>query len=328
MPLKFVKPERIWLANHPEYRETWVQQRIAEDPSILGLGDLVLKDKERSQPRAGRLDLLLQDAESSTRYEVEVMLGSTDESHIIRTIEYWDVERKRYPQYDHYAVIITEDITSRFLNVIGLFNGFIPLIALQMSAWNFGDQISLVFTKVVDALTLGMPEEDEEVQAVTDRNYWENRGTKQTVALADEMLELVKTFAPELELKYNKFYIGLARDGQPSICASLRMRKSTTTIAPRCAVSSTATSTRYFVRVSRFRLAARRTARLRSPITVRCPTSWCSTSGCARDGRPTGCGSSRSPQFERRSKSGFAHCGGRRKIRRASRRKPCAPSGT
>jgi hypothetical protein len=105
MSLKFVKPERILLSNHPEYRETWVQERIAEDPSILGLGDLVLKDKERNQPRGGRLDLLLQDAESSTRYEVEVMLGGTDESHIIRTIEYWDVEKKRYPQYDHYAVL-------------------------------------------------------------------------------------------------------------------------------------------------------------------------------------------------------------------------------
>jgi hypothetical protein len=57
-------------------------------------------------------------------------------------------------QHDHYAVIVAEDITSRFLNVIGLFNGFIPLIALQMSALKFGDQISLVFTKVVDALPL------------------------------------------------------------------------------------------------------------------------------------------------------------------------------
>jgi hypothetical protein len=76
MSLKFIKPERLLLLNHPEYREVWVQQRIAEDPSILGLGDLVLKDKERIQPRGGRLDLLLQDAESSTRYEVEVMLGS------------------------------------------------------------------------------------------------------------------------------------------------------------------------------------------------------------------------------------------------------------
>jgi hypothetical protein len=170
--------------------------------------------------------LLFQDAESSTRYEVEILLGSTDESHIIRTIEYWDVERKRYPQYDHYAVIVAEDITSRFLNVVGLFNGFIPLIALQMSALTFGDQITLAFTKVMDAMSLGMPDEDEEVQAVTDRNFWETvRGTKDTVALADEMLELIKTFAPDLELKYNKFYIGLAKDGQSNNFAVFRPKK-------------------------------------------------------------------------------------------------------
>ena len=63
-------------------------------------GDLILKDSERIQPQGGRLDLLLQNAESSNRFEVEIQLGRTDESHIIRTIEYWDVERKRYPQYD------------------------------------------------------------------------------------------------------------------------------------------------------------------------------------------------------------------------------------
>ena len=32
------------------------QDRIAEDPSILGLGDLILKDKER--PRPGLVDLI------------------------------------------------------------------------------------------------------------------------------------------------------------------------------------------------------------------------------------------------------------------------------
>jgi hypothetical protein len=63
MPLKFIKPEKLLLSNHPEFREKWVQDRIAEDPAILGLGDLVLKDKERILTRAGRLDLLLQDAE-------------------------------------------------------------------------------------------------------------------------------------------------------------------------------------------------------------------------------------------------------------------------
>ena len=28
------------------------------------------------------------------RYEVEIQLGRVDESHIIRTIEYWDIEKK------------------------------------------------------------------------------------------------------------------------------------------------------------------------------------------------------------------------------------------
>ena len=58
-----------------------------------------------------------------TRYEVEIQLGPTDESHIIRTIEYWEIERRRYPQYEHVAVIVAEDVTSRFLNVINLLNG-------------------------------------------------------------------------------------------------------------------------------------------------------------------------------------------------------------
>lgn len=140
---KYIKPEKITLKNHSELNEKWVQNIIADDPSILGLGDLILKDKERIQPRAGRLDLLLQDSDSTRRYEVEIQLGRTDESHIIRTIEYWDIERKRYPQYEHCAVIVAEDITSRFLNVISLFTGFIPLIAIQMNALKLGDQISL-----------------------------------------------------------------------------------------------------------------------------------------------------------------------------------------
>src|SRR5918998_1181274 len=126
--LTYIKPERVWLKEHQTFNERWVQQIIADDPAILGLGDLILKDKERIQPRAGRLDLLLQDAETNRRYEVEVQLGKTDESHIIRTIEYWDIERKRYPQYDHCAVLVADDVTSRFLNVISLFNGLAPFV--------------------------------------------------------------------------------------------------------------------------------------------------------------------------------------------------------
>ncbi len=227
---KFITPERINLKIHPEYNEKWVQEIIAENPSILGLGDLILKDKERIQPGAGRLDLLLQDAESSRRYEVEIQLGKTDETHIIRTIEYWDIEKKRYPQYDHCAVIIAEDITSRFLNIISLFNGSIPLIAIQMAAYKFEDKISLLFTKVMDELQLGFEEEDEE-QAVTDRNYWESKGTKNTVSIADDLLALIKQFDNKFELKFNKFYIGLAVEGRPNNYAIFYARKNYLTIA-------------------------------------------------------------------------------------------------
>ena len=215
MSNNFVKPERIQLRNHPDLNERWVQKLVADDPSILGLGDLVLRDKERQQPRAGRLDLLLQDADTKRRYEVELQLGATDEAHIVRTIEYWDIEKRRYPQYDHCAVLIAEDITSRFLNVISLFNGMLPIIAIQMQALRVGNSQTLVFTKVLDEFSRGLVDEDEDAEAApTDRAYWEKRGSRATVLLADRMLEILRSFDGSLNLKYNKFYIGLEKNGQ------------------------------------------------------------------------------------------------------------------
>ncbi len=226
MNRKYLKPDLMQLKNHPEFNEKWVQNIISDDPTVLGLGDLVLRDVERIQPRAGRLDLLLQDTDTQRRYEVELQLGSTDESHIIRTIEYWDIEKKRYPQYDHCAVLIAEDITSRFLNVISLFNGTMPLIAIHMQALKLGDNLTLVFTKVLDELSRGLVNEDEDAEAEpTDRAYWEKRGTKETVGLADQLLEILRGFDPTLNLKFNKFYIGLEKDGQAFNFVKFRPKK-------------------------------------------------------------------------------------------------------
>ena len=115
--LTYSTSEKINLKNHPDLNEIWLQDRIAENPQIIGLGELELIDRERKQHKSGRLDLLLADFENNARYEVELQLGQTDESHIIRTIEYWDIEKRRYPQYDHCAVLIAEELTTRFLNV-------------------------------------------------------------------------------------------------------------------------------------------------------------------------------------------------------------------
>lgn len=205
-----MKLQSFSLRRSQSHNEKWVQEQIAEDPSLLGLGDLVLKDKERIQPRAGRLDILLQDPETLKRYEVEIQLGPTDETHLVRTIEYWDIERRRYPQYEHVAVIVAEEITSRFLNVIQLFNGHIPLIALKMTAYSIGDQVALTFVKVLDEMSFGLVDDDELPAEVTDRDFWTNqRASEKMLKLTDKLLEIVREVEPAASLNYNKHYIGL-----------------------------------------------------------------------------------------------------------------------
>ena len=223
-PLQFRKSRPVSLRAHAVYNEEWLQRALAEDPSLLGLGDLVVKDIERRQPHAGRLDLLLSDPEANTRYEVEIQLGATDEAHIIRTIEYWDIEKSRFPQYEHVAVLVAEDITSRFLNVINLFNKTIPLIAIEMRALEIEGLLTLNATTVLDVARLGTEEEDEPGQA-TDRTYWIERGSQASVGVADGMLQLVNEVTPGMTLKYNKHYIGLARDGVADNFIALRARK-------------------------------------------------------------------------------------------------------
>ena len=41
--LDFMKAEKLWLRKHPVLTEKWVQKQIADNPGILGLGDLVLR---------------------------------------------------------------------------------------------------------------------------------------------------------------------------------------------------------------------------------------------------------------------------------------------
>lgn len=49
-----MKLESVSIKRCGEISEKWVQDQIADDPSLLGLGDLVLKDKERIQAGAGQ----------------------------------------------------------------------------------------------------------------------------------------------------------------------------------------------------------------------------------------------------------------------------------
>ncbi len=61
MGLTFTKHNKIALKNHPDFSEVWLHDCICEDTSLLGLGNLDVVERERSQCSGGRLDVLLAD---------------------------------------------------------------------------------------------------------------------------------------------------------------------------------------------------------------------------------------------------------------------------
>jgi hypothetical protein len=205
---KILRPERLSLKNS-EFTEKWLQDLIEKEPSMLGLGDLRVVSRERRQCSGGRIDFLMTDDDSNIIYEVEIMLGRLDESHIIRAIEYWDLERRRYPNFEHVAVVVAEDITNRFFNVISLINRSVPIIALQLNALKLPEGIILNFTKVLD--TFDQPDlEETEEQEETNRAYWDKRASTDSMGTYDAMISEMKELKLDVKETFNKGHIAIS----------------------------------------------------------------------------------------------------------------------
>lgn len=188
------------------FDEYWLQDQIYENPACLGLGDLESVAKERQQSSGGRLDILLKNPEDDTMYEVEIMLGETDETHIIRTIEYWDNEKRKWPQRQHYAVLVAESITRRFFNVIQLFSHSIPIIAIQVNMIEVNNQKLLHFSKILD--TYEEPEDGTGIEEIYDGSFWKKKSTW-TIDAANELLTAISEVFESPSLRYVKNYIAI-----------------------------------------------------------------------------------------------------------------------
>jgi hypothetical protein len=207
--------------------EVALESLIVEDPGVLGLGDVLLIERQRRQERAGRLDLLFEDRAGESRFEVELKIGSLDESHLVRAIEYWDIERRHYPGYEHCAVVIAEDVTSRFLNVIQLFSGSIPIIALQVNCFRVGDALALSFIKLIDSRTLRRDDRLDVKAKTSDRSSWLSYVGQSILAIADDCLVTINAAAKrKRSLNYNQQYIGLTDAGKPDNFVYFSPRKS------------------------------------------------------------------------------------------------------
>lgn len=188
------------------FNEDWLHDQIIANPSCLRLGELEVLSHERQQSSGGRLDLLLKNPEDDSMYEVEVMLGDTDETHIVRTIEYWDNEKRKWPQRQHFAVLVAESINRRFFNVIQLFSHSIPIIAIQVSIVGDDDKKSLHFSKVL--ATYEEPEDSDEPTEIHDEEYWRTKASW-TIEAAKNLLDIVFTVYGTGSLNYLKNYIAI-----------------------------------------------------------------------------------------------------------------------
>jgi hypothetical protein len=178
--------------------ESWLQEKIYENPSILGLGDLKGVSYEKVQSSGGRLDLLLRNPDDDSMFEVEVMLGETDESHIIRTIEYWDLEKRRWGKRNHTAVLIAEGINTRFINVVHLLSQAIPIIGIQVSVVELEGKSGLHFTEMINSYEEPEVEDDS---PPADKAYWKKEHPD-TLILAEGYEALAKTLFEDVKLRF------------------------------------------------------------------------------------------------------------------------------
>ena len=197
--------------------ERWLQELIYDDPSILGLGSLQVVNKEKRQSSGGRLDILLKDPLDNAMYEVEIMLGETDPSHIIRSIEYWDNERRKYPQRQHFAVLVAESFDRRYFNIVQILSMNIPMIAIQADLLEVDGGLILNFTKMLDVY---VEPEDEEVTVVNEMSWAEK--SKWTLDSAKEFLGILSN--PECKLNFTQSYISIVMNGRNAYCFDKRTK--------------------------------------------------------------------------------------------------------
>ena len=143
-------------------------------------------------------------------YEIEVMLGETDPSHIIRAIEYWDNEKRRFPQRQHYCILIAESFDRRYFNVIQILSLNVPMIAIQADLLEINGEHILNFSKILDINV--EPEGDEETTAVTEITWSEK--AKWTLKTARKLLEIISEKAKNISLNFTQSYISIMIDGR------------------------------------------------------------------------------------------------------------------
>lgn len=209
--LTYIPCEPFSLKAHSGFDESWLEKQIVEHPEILELGATKVLRSQVQQKSGGKVDLLLKDEENEVFYTVELMLGPVDASHIVRTIDYFLREQTRMETEDwtHVAVLVAENIRgSRFLNVVEYLSGRMPLIVIELSALQVGENVTLKSMRLYDG-TIEREGEIEEQQEYT-REYWVKNSSSESIELVEQFFSILHKLSTDLLQTYKKQFIGIA----------------------------------------------------------------------------------------------------------------------
>jgi len=203
--------------------EAWLERRIREDHTILGLDGISKTFSQRAYRKAGRVDLILLDEESNILYCAELMLGEVDGSHIVRCMNYWLTESRKPSNRERRAVAVlaAERIReSPYFPVIEFLSQKMPLTVLEIAALRVSGKITLTFTKFFDGQEQleqveSVGEEEEGGRADVDRAYWASKRPEPIMSIADSLAKIFQSADAKLRQTYLQNFWGFALGEKP-----------------------------------------------------------------------------------------------------------------
>ena len=224
--LKYIEHENFSLKDSP-INECRIADIIENDPSKIGLGECEIIRRERHQGNRV-LDFLIQQEDEDIRYEVELQLGKADYSHICRSILYWSREKRKTPQYQHFPVLIAEEISQKHLELISHINAPMIVIKMQGNIINNKDYI-LDFDILLDgreSYPMSDEYEEDKSSVTVDEEYWKKKGCPATTDLLGKVFQIITDINPNFEKNWKKHHIGLKdNNGSPKNFVSFKTRK-------------------------------------------------------------------------------------------------------
>jgi hypothetical protein len=211
--------------------EAWLERKIRENPSILGLDGISKISFQRSYKKAGRVDLVLTDEENSILYCAELMLGEVDESHIVRCVGYWLTEDRKPSNkgWSTIAVLAAENIReSRFFPVIEWLSQRLPLTVLELAALKVGNYTALSSTKFFDGqdqLELSVGEDEEGERIDVDRDFWAAKLGNDVIKVADALAKAFSSLDKKLRVAYLQRFWGFRHGEKPSNFITISPKK-------------------------------------------------------------------------------------------------------